>query len=205
MDTVAQRLRPYIKNYRKKQREAAISNLIQANILIRNQIGEIQSDLKLVYKQLESLRNETESLNQPSPCLADELLRGPVVTLGPSPDLDQNVFWVVKPEETPDKTDRIVVDCWQVKFVVPVTYGRKVHMSFDAEILNPLKYLEAFLCDDELPFDIDFDVAKSLSAVVDVEDWADELLHAPENADALKNGDETLDAFACVLRIRQTR
>ena len=200
MDKVAQRLRPYIKNHRKKQREAAISELIQANILIRNQIGEIQSDLKLVYKQLESLKNETESLNQPSPCLADELLQGPVVTLFPSPDLDQNVFWVVKPGETPDKTERIVVDCWKVKFTIPITYGRKVHMSFDAEMLNPLKYLQAFLDDYELPFTID--AAKSLSAVVNVEDWADELLYAPENADALKNGDETLDAFVCVLRIR---
>lgn len=200
MDKVAQRLRPYIKNYRKKQRETAISDLIQANILIRNQIGEIQSDLKLVYKQLESLKNETESLNQLSPCLADELLQGPVVTLFPSPDLDQNVFWVVKPWETPDKTERIVVDCWKVEFTIPITYGRKVHMSFDAEMLNPLKYLQAFLDDYELPFTVD--AAKSLSAVVNVEDWADELLHAPENADALKNGDETLDAFVCVLRIR---
>jgi hypothetical protein len=76
-------------------------------------------------------------------------------------------------------------------------------MWFEAEILNPLKHLQAHLDDDELPFTVD--AAKSLSAVVNVEDWADELLHAPENADALKNGDETLDAFACVLRIRQTR
>jgi len=161
----------------------------------------ISANAKALHKELLRLQDDLQELETPKPSLAEELLAGPVITLGQKMPLDENIFCFTKPGEQPDKSDRVVVDCWKVEFPIKIDYGRKVHMAFDAEIHNPIKYLKDYV-DEEIPFTIDR-VDHAVSKVVRVGDWKEDFLHAPENEAALERGDAEIMATAWVLRIRQ--
>jgi hypothetical protein len=193
-EKVVQALKIHAKKRRRLQKSLLREDL---NRIVR----DISANAKALHKELLQLQDGLQELETPNPSLADELLAGPVITLGQKMPLDENIFCFTKPGEQPDKSDRVVVDCWEIEFPIKIDYGRKVHMAFDAEVHNPIKYLKDYV-DEEIPFTIDR-VDYAVSKVVRIGDWKEDFLHAEENKVALERGDEEIMATAWVLRIRQ--